>query len=197
MPNVLLHNKEGKFFTDVTASSGTGDLHKGHGVAFADLNNDGDEDLLDEVGGAVPGDSHAFRLFENPGNGNDWINLRLVGVKTNRARHRRADQGDGRKRGPCAFDLPHRRQRRLVRRVAFAAAHRLGKGAQDIDVEIWWPVSNTKQRLHNVPKNQFLEIKELTDGYQKLERHSFALGGAKDVASTSPKASPANSTKQK
>jgi len=49
LPNVLLHNKEGKFFTDVTASSGTGELHKGHAVAFVDIDNDGDEDLLAEL----------------------------------------------------------------------------------------------------------------------------------------------------
>jgi hypothetical protein len=85
LPNVLLRNKEGKSFVDITASSGTGELHKGHGVAMADLDNDGDLDILTSIGGAVPGDSHVFRLFENPGNGNDWIVLRLVGVKANRS----------------------------------------------------------------------------------------------------------------
>ncbi|MGH9147158.1 MAG: FG-GAP-like repeat-containing protein, partial [Vicinamibacterales bacterium] len=85
LPNVLLRNKDGKSFVDVTASSRTGELHKGHGIAFVDLDNDGDEEIVAEIGGATPGDSHPLRLFENPGHGNDWINLRLVGVKTNRA----------------------------------------------------------------------------------------------------------------
>ena len=31
------------------------------------------------------GDRHALRLFENPGHGNDWLALKLVGVKTNRS----------------------------------------------------------------------------------------------------------------
>ena len=68
-PNVMFHNDGGKRFTDITASSGTGVLPKGHGIAFADMDNDGDEDLVAVMGGAVPGDQHNTRLFENPGNG--------------------------------------------------------------------------------------------------------------------------------
>jgi hypothetical protein len=50
-----------------------------------DIDNDGDEDILTVTGGAIPGDSHMFRLFENPGNGNDWISVKLQGVTANRS----------------------------------------------------------------------------------------------------------------
>jgi hypothetical protein len=187
LPNVLLHNKEGKFFSDVTAASGTGELHKGHGVAFADIDRDGDEDLLEEVGGAVPGDAHAFRLFENPGNGNDWINIKLVGVKSNRSaigvRIKVTVENEG------------KGTRSIYRTVgsggSFGASPLeqhigLGKSARISQVEIWWPSTKTRQTFANVAKNQFLEIKEFATNYTKLERKSFRLGGAKrDAASAS------------
>ena len=50
VPSVLLRNKGGKAFVDVTTSSGTGEMHKGHGVAFADLDNDGDEEIVVQGG---------------------------------------------------------------------------------------------------------------------------------------------------
>jgi tetratricopeptide (TPR) repeat protein len=178
VPNVLLRNHDGKYFADVTASSGTGELHKGHGIAFADLANNGSEDIIAEVGGATPGDSHALRLFENPGNGNDWISLKLVGVKTNRSaigariKVTVENQGQG--------------TRSIYRTVgsggSFGASPLqqhigLGKNARIIDLEIWWPTSNTQQHFSNVEKNQFLQIKEFTQDYAKLERHPYRLGG--------------------
>ena len=85
VPNVLMHNVSGRRFEDVTIASGTGHLQKGHGVSFADWDRDGDLDLFLEAGGAVPGDKAHNVLFENPGHGNHWLTLRLVGTRSNRA----------------------------------------------------------------------------------------------------------------
>jgi hypothetical protein len=178
LPNVLLRNKEGKSFVDITASSRTGELHKGHGIAFADLDNDGDEEIIAEIGGATPGDSHPLRLFENPGHGNDWISLRLVGVKTNRAaigaRIKLTVENEG------------RGTRSIYRSVgsvgSFGASPLeqhigLGKSARIVDLEIWWPASNTRQRVEGLAKNQSVEITELTRNYPGLERRPIRLGG--------------------
>ena len=187
LPNVLLHNKEGKFFTDVTAVSGTGELHKGHGVAFADLARNGFEDILEEVGGAVPGDAHAFRLFQNPGSDNDWINLKLVGVKSNRsaigARIKVTVENEGKGTRPI--------YRTVGSGGSFGASPLeqhigLGKSARILNIEIWWPASNTRQNFADVGKDQFLEIKELAASYSKLERKSLQLGGVGHSAETKP-----------
>jgi tetratricopeptide (TPR) repeat protein len=179
LPNVLLRNKEGKSFVDITASSGTGELHKGHGVAFVDLDNDGDEEIVAEIGGATPGDSHPLRLFENPGHGNDWINLRLVGVKTNRA-------AIGARIKLTVENEPHG-IRSIYRSVgsggSFGASPLeqhigLGKSARIVELEIWWPGSNTRQRITGLGKNQSVEITELSRSYPALERRQIKLGGA-------------------
>ncbi len=180
LPNVLLRNKDGKSFVDVTASSGTGELHKGHGVAFADIDNDGDEDIITSIGGAIPGDRHAFRLFENPGNGNDWISLKLVGVKANRS-------AIGARIKVIVKDQAGAR-RSIYRTVGSGGSFGgsplqqhigLGKSAQIVSIEILWPGSRTPQTFSNVGKNQFLEIKEFATEYTKLERPRFRLGGVK------------------
>jgi len=188
VPHVLLRNHDGEYFSDVTAASRTGELHKGHGVAFADVARNGYEDIVTLIGGAVPGDSHAFRLFENPGNGNDWINLKLVGVKSNRAafgaRIKITVENEGR---------PARSMFRTVGSVSsFGASPMeqhigLGKSAQIVGLEVSWPASGTRQEFSKIAKNQFLEIKEFGKEPAPLQRHAVRLGGAQQLAPSASK----------
>ena len=71
-------------FLDATTSGGFGHLQKGHGIGFADLDDDGDQDVYAVMGGAYEGDVFQNALFENPGHGERWVALDLVGTAANR-----------------------------------------------------------------------------------------------------------------
>jgi len=86
VPNKLYHNIGGKKFEDITYTTNTGHIQKGHGVAFADIDNDGDQDIYEVMGGAVEGDRFRNVLFENSSvTGNHWVKLKLEGTNANRA----------------------------------------------------------------------------------------------------------------
>ncbi|HET6277454.1 MAG TPA: CRTAC1 family protein, partial [Candidatus Polarisedimenticolia bacterium] len=85
IPNRLFRNAGGVEFQDVTYSAGVGHLQKGHGIAFGDIDNDGDQDIFAEMGGFYEIDVSASALFENPGHGNRWITLKMEGRRSNRA----------------------------------------------------------------------------------------------------------------
>ena len=85
VPNRMYRNAGGEKFNDVTTAGGFGHLQKGHGIAFGDVDNDGDQDLYAVMGGAFSGDTFQNALFVNPGNENHWITLRLVGERANRS----------------------------------------------------------------------------------------------------------------
>jgi tetratricopeptide (TPR) repeat protein len=169
MPHVLLRNKGGKSFVDITASSGTGELHKGHGVVFADLERNGHEDILAGMGGAVPSDKHSMRVFKNPGNDNDWVNVRLTGVKSNRsaigAQIKVTVENDGHV------------ERSIYRTVGGTSSFGgnpveqhigLGHGARITALDVWWPATNTRQHFTGVGKNHYITIKEFADIYNRV-----------------------------
>jgi hypothetical protein len=86
IPNRMFHSVQGKQFEEVTLPGGFGHIQKGHAVAFADLDRDGDEDVYEVLGGAYQGDRFASVLFENPGwRDNAWITLQLQGRTANRS----------------------------------------------------------------------------------------------------------------
>lgn len=85
VPNRMFYNRDGAGFTEVSFEGGFAHIQKGHAVAFADLDHDGDQDVYSVMGGAVAGDSFHNVLFENPGHGNHWVTLDLDGQTANRS----------------------------------------------------------------------------------------------------------------
>jgi hypothetical protein len=164
---------------DITQSSGTGELHKGHGIAFADLSRQGHEDIVSNNGGAILSDKHVLRVFENPGNANDWLNVRLVGVKSNRA----AVGAEIKVTVQDDNAAPRSIYRTIGETSSFGSNPMeqnigLGHGAHAITLDVWWPATGTRQHFTDVAKDQYLEIKEFGTSYARLERRPFRLGRA-------------------
>ena len=166
IPNLLFRNAAGSGFEDVTFAAGMGHLQKGHGVSFADVDLDGDEDVFIQLGGAYPGDAFANALFRNPGSGANWLSVRLVGEQTNRsaigARIRAVIQDGDQVRSVYSY---------VNSGGSFGAnplRSHLGLGsATTIELlEIHWPTTGRTQSFLNVDANQFLEIREGIDKIQ-------------------------------
>ncbi len=85
VPNRLFFG-QGERFVDQTLQSGTAHLQKGHGVAMADFDQDGDLDVYVVLGGAYESDVFPNALFDNvrAAQGN-WVQLRLEGHRANRS----------------------------------------------------------------------------------------------------------------
>jgi len=175
MPNLMFLNRGGKGFHDVTTAGGFGHLQKGHGVAFADVDNDGDQDVFIELGGWYPGDTFPNVLYENPGFGNNWITIRLVGVQSNRS-------AIGAKIHVVIDD--NGVERSIFRWVNSGSSFGgnplrqeigLGKATTIQRVEVTWPMGKTPVAFTNVAVDQFLEITEGEAAVKKLSRPSFRL----------------------
>ena len=169
MPNVMYRNQRGKRFADITTAGGFGHLQKGHGVAFADLDGDLDQDVIVKMGGGFPGDGYGISLFENPGGfGNHALTVQVVGTRSNRcgigARIRAEITEDGAKRtihrtigtGGSFGCNPYRQE--------------IGIGkATSVDVlEVFWPASGARQTFRDVPAGQWIEITEGQDAFRTL-----------------------------
>ncbi|HEY7314127.1 MAG TPA: CRTAC1 family protein [Gemmataceae bacterium] len=167
VPNRMFRNVSGRRFVDVTATSRTGQLQKGHGVACGDWDRDGNVDLFIELGGATPGDRYRNALFQNPGQGNNWLTVKLVGTKTNRA------AVGARLKVVTAGDRPRTVYRWVCSGSSFGAnplQQTIGLAKADLvaRLEVFWPTSRTTQVFERIAVNQAIEVKELAPDYRKL-----------------------------
>ena len=174
VPNRMMKNVGGKRFADVTGSTGTGNLQKGHGVGCADWDRNGTLDIFIQMGGALPGDAYHNILFQNPGQGNNWLSVKLVGKKTNRAAF------GARIKAVTAGANPLTVRQHVTSGSSFGGnpleQHLgLGKAEKVATLEIFWPTSGTTQVFHDVPVNRAIEITEFAKEYRPLDRKPIAL----------------------
>jgi hypothetical protein len=178
LPNRMFRNDRGRGFQDVTTGGGFGHLQKGHSVAFGDINNDGQEDVFEEMGGALPGDTYASVLYENPGHsGSHWISLDLEGVAANRSAI------------GARIDLTVKStagRRHICRTVGYGSSFGgnplrqhigLGGAAMVDTIEVQWPASRLVQRFQNVAGERGYRLREggKLEGVE-LKRFRFGLG---------------------
>jgi hypothetical protein len=160
IPNRMFRNDAGRRFQDVTTSGRFGFLAKGHGVSFADVDHDGDQDLHVTLGAAYEGDVFQNVLLLNPGHGNHWLTLRLEGRRSNRSAigariavtvatdegertiHRTVTSGGSFGASPLRREIGLGQARRIVR------------------VEIAWPATGTVLRFADVPIDRAFSIVE-------------------------------------
>jgi len=177
IPNRMFRNDGGKRFQDVTSSGGFGQLQKGHGIAFGDINNDGNQDIYSVVGGAVEGDDYHHQLFANPGHGNNWLKLKLEGVKSNRAaigaRIKVVVQTEEGERAIC---------RTVGSGGSFGASPMrqeigLGQARTVKRAEIFWPVTGATQVLTGLEINRLYHVREGEAAAKMVRLKSFKWPG--------------------
>lgn len=175
VPNLMFKNDGGTKFLDITTSSGTGHLQKGHGISFADWNCDGNLDLFVEAGGAVPGDRAYNLLFQNPGHGNHWLKVKLVGQQTNRAALGAAIKAVV--KGP---DGVERSIYRTVGNNGSFGGNTLVESiglldAERVTLQIVWPISKTQQVFSDILCDQMIEITEGVDTWKSIPQKKFSV----------------------
>ncbi len=160
IPNRMFRNNAGKGFQEITESARVGHLQKGHAIAFADLDQDGDQDVYAVMGGAVSGDIYQNALFQNPGHGRPWLKLKLEGRISNRSAigarvrvvtqtanasqtfHGQVSSGGSFGANPLLIEMG------------------LGEAVSIKKVEIRWPGIQATQILDNLDLNQFYHVIE-------------------------------------
>jgi enediyne biosynthesis protein E4 len=118
----------------------------GRGAAFGDLNNDGWQDVVMTYLGGHP------QIFLNHRNGKaHWLTISLRGTRSNRDGFGARVQVNGQTRFATSSGSYLSSS---DKRLHFG----LGMG-EKANVDIAWP-SGIRQRLNNVPADQFLEVVE-------------------------------------
>jgi hypothetical protein len=162
-------NRNGERFADVTTAGGFGHLQKGHGVALVDVDNDGDQDVFEQMGGALAGDKYFDSLYLNPGFDHHHLIVELSGIQSNRAAI------GARIRVDIASAGGNRSVYKHVNSGGTFGANSiqrqfigLGNAARIERFSIYWPTTDRAQTFVDVPLDRTIQILEGVDSFRIL-----------------------------
>jgi hypothetical protein len=172
IPNRMLKNVGGTRFSEITGKTGAGHLQKGHGVACGDWDRGGDIDIFVETGGAIIGNTFHDVLLQNPGQGNHWLTVKLVGKKSNRAAI------GARIKVVTAGAKPMTIDHHVSSGSSFGGnpLHQtigLAQADRVTVLDIHWPTSKTTQVLRDIPVDRAIEVTEFADNFRALNWRSL------------------------
>src|SRR5258708_56842 len=150
--NSLFHSERNGKFVETTKAAGLDLLPRraGRGVAFADFDNDGFVNVLVANNGDPP------TLLHNSGNGNHFLDFKLVGTKSNRdamgARVRVIAGGISQIREIAGGGS-------YLSQSDLRASFGLGSGRHAEKVEIQWP-SGASEVFENIEADKFYRVEE-------------------------------------
>jgi enediyne biosynthesis protein E4 len=152
-PLLFRNNGKGKF-DDVTKQAGAEFQRPivARGAAYADIDHDGDLDVLITTN---HGPAYLFRN-DRPA-GNQWLTVRLTGTKANRSALGAVVRVESASTGK-QWQMVHSGSS-YCSQSDLALTFGLGKDAMAATIEVEWP-GGTKQRLTNVKAGQILNITE-------------------------------------
>jgi len=154
-PPLLFRNTGKGKFEDVSKQAGTEFQRPivARGAAYADIDHDGDLDVLITTN---HGPAYLFRN-DRPAAGNQWVTVRLTGTKANRSALGAVVRVESASTGK-QWQTVHSGSS-YCSQSDLALTFGLGKDATAATIEVEWP-GGTKQRLTNVKAGQILNITE-------------------------------------
>jgi len=152
---LVVYERKGARFENVTFSAGLPPTGKGHGVNFADFFGDGRLTILSATGGNFPGDLSTMSVFAPKKRTGNYLGVLLRGTKSNRAaigariklsaggraQHRVLNNGSN---FGCLPPQQH---------------FGLGELTAVDELDVWWP-SGLRERFLDLPVNTLVQITE-------------------------------------
>ncbi|MBI1226903.1 MAG: CRTAC1 family protein [Bacteroidetes bacterium] len=175
--NVPAKEGNGRFYEEISMN-GFANIQKGHGIAFGDMDNDGDQDIYEVMGGAYEGDVSYNMFFKNPGDKkNKWVTVKLEGKTCN-------------KDGIGSKIAVHVANEDGTKKTVFSTVNTGGSfGASSLqqeiglgaaksieEIEVFWAQPGPANSVyHDIPLNSFVKLGEGSDNAEILERKVIGL----------------------